>query len=134
MGGLDANEGIIIVAATNRPDVLDPALLRPGRFDRQIVVPRPDSDGREKILLVHMKKLPLAPDVNARVIAGGTPRFSGADLANLVNEAAQIASAQCRESVCQYVETMVGAGSFTKSTAQTQQHTGHAETHTESQN
>jgi cell division protease FtsH len=92
MDGFDANEGIIIVAATNRPDVLDPALLRPGRFDRQIVVPRPDIDGREKILLVHMKKLPLAPDVNARTVARGTPGFSGADLANLVNEAALIAA------------------------------------------
>src|SRR3546814_2981110 len=92
MDGFDANEGIIIVAATNRPDVLDPALLRPGRFDRQIVVPRPDIDGREKILLVHMKKLPLAPDVIARTIARGTPGFSGADLANLVNEAALIAA------------------------------------------
>jgi cell division protease FtsH len=88
MDGFEANEGIIIVAATNRPDVLDPALLRPGRFDRQVVVPRPDIEGREKILQVHMKKVPLAPDVDARVIARGTPGFSGADLANLVNEAA----------------------------------------------
>jgi len=92
MDGFEANEGIIIVAATNRPDVLDPALLRPGRFDRQVVVPRPDIDGREKILLVHMKKIPLAPDVSARVIARGTPGFSGADLANLVNEAALLAA------------------------------------------
>jgi cell division protease FtsH len=92
MDGFEANEGIIIIAATNRPDVLDPALLRPGRFDRQVVVPRPDIDGREKILLVHMKKVPLAPDVNARVIARGTPGFSGADLANLVNEAALLAA------------------------------------------
>ncbi|EZP51090.1 MULTISPECIES: ATP-dependent zinc metalloprotease FtsH [Sphingomonas] len=88
MDGFEANEGIIIVAATNRPDVLDPALLRPGRFDRQVVVPRPDIEGRIKILEVHMKKVPLAPDVDARVIARGTPGFSGADLANLVNEAA----------------------------------------------
>ncbi len=88
MDGFEANEGIIIVAATNRPDVLDPALLRPGRFDRQVIVPRPDIEGREKILQVHMKKVPLAPDVDARVIARGTPGFSGADLANLVNEAA----------------------------------------------
>ena len=88
MDGFEANEGIIIVAATNRPDVLDPALLRPGRFDRQVVVPRPDIEGRIKILQVHMKKVPLAPDVDARVIARGTPGFSGADLANLVNEAA----------------------------------------------
>jgi cell division protease FtsH len=92
MDGFEANEGIIIIAATNRPDVLDPALLRPGRFDRQVVVPRPDIDGREKILDVHMKKLPLAPDVNSRTIARGTPGFSGADLANLVNEAALLAA------------------------------------------
>ena len=92
MDGFEANEGIIIVAATNRPDVLDPALLRPGRFDRQVVVPRPDIEGRIKILQVHMKKVPLAPDVDARVIARGTPGFSGADLANLVNEAALTAA------------------------------------------
>ena len=92
MDGFEANEGIIIVAATNRPDVLDPALLRPGRFDRQVVVPRPDIEGRIKILEVHMKKTPLAPDVDARTIARGTPGFSGADLANLVNEAALTAA------------------------------------------
>ena len=92
MDGFEANEGIIIIAATNRPDVLDPALLRPGRFDRQVVVPRPDIDGREQILGVHMKKVPLAPDVDARIIARGTPGFSGADLANLVNEAALLAA------------------------------------------
>jgi cell division protease FtsH len=92
MDGFEANEGIIIIAATNRPDVLDPALLRPGRFDRQVVVPRPDIEGREKILLVHMKKVPLAPDVDPRTIARGTPGFSGADLANLVNEAALLAA------------------------------------------
>ncbi|TXG84495.1 MAG: ATP-dependent metallopeptidase FtsH/Yme1/Tma family protein [Sphingomonadales bacterium] len=92
MDGFEANEGIIIVAATNRPDVLDPALLRPGRFDRQVVVPRPDIVGREKILGVHMKKVPLAPDVQAKTIARGTPGFSGADLANLVNEAALLAA------------------------------------------
>jgi cell division protease FtsH len=92
MDGFEANEGIIIVAATNRPDVLDPALLRPGRFDRQVVVPRPDIDGRVKILEVHMRKVPLAPDVDGRVIARGTPGFSGADLANLVNEAALLAA------------------------------------------
>ena len=92
MDGFEANEGIIIVAATNRPDVLDPALLRPGRFDRQVVVPRPDIDGRVKILEVHMRKVPMAPDVDGRVIARGTPGFSGADLANLVNEAALLAA------------------------------------------
>ena len=92
MDGFEANEGIIIIAATNRPDVLDPALLRPGRFDRQVVVSRPDIEGREQILGVHMKKVPLAPDVDARVIARGTPGFSGADLANLVNEAALLAA------------------------------------------
>jgi len=92
MDGFEANEGIIIIAATNRPDVLDPALMRPGRFDRQVVVPIPDIDGREKILGVHMKKVPLAPDVNPRTIARGTPGFSGADLANLVNEAALLAA------------------------------------------
>ncbi len=92
MDGFEANEGIIIIAATNRPDVLDPALLRPGRFDRQVVVPIPDIEGREKILDVHMKKVPLAPDVNPRTIARGTPGFSGADLANLVNEAALLAA------------------------------------------
>jgi cell division protease FtsH len=92
MDGFEANEGVILIAATNRPDVLDPALLRPGRFDRQIVVPNPDLSGREKILKVHMRKVPLAPDVEARVIARGTPGFSGADLANLVNEAALLAA------------------------------------------
>ncbi|MEK9673478.1 MAG: ATP-dependent zinc metalloprotease FtsH [Rhodospirillaceae bacterium] len=92
MDGFEANEGVILVAATNRPDVLDPALLRPGRFDRQVVVPNPDIKGREKILKVHMKKVPLAPDVDAKVIARGTPGFSGADLANLVNEAALLAA------------------------------------------
>jgi cell division protease FtsH len=88
MDGFEANEGVILVAATNRPDVLDPALLRPGRFDRQVVVPRPDLNGREQILKVHMRKVPLAGDVDIKVIARGTPGFSGADLANLVNEAA----------------------------------------------
>ena len=92
MDGFDTNEGVILIAATNRPDVLDPALLRPGRFDRQIVVPNPDVLGREKILKVHMKKVPIAPDVNANVVARGTPGFSGADLANLVNEAALLAA------------------------------------------
>ena len=92
MDGFEANEGVILIAATNRPDVLDPALLRPGRFDRQVVVPNPDVLGREKILKVHMRKVPLAPDVDAKVIARGTPGFSGADLANLVNEAALLAA------------------------------------------
>jgi cell division protease FtsH len=92
MDGFEANEGVILIAATNRPDVLDPALLRPGRFDRQIVVPNPDILGREKILKVHMRKVPLAPDVEPRIIARGTPGFSGADLANLINEAALLAA------------------------------------------
>ncbi len=92
MDGFEANEGIIIVAATNRPDVLDPALLRPGRFDRQVTVPLPDIDGREKILGVHIKKVPIAPDVDIRSIARGTPGFSGAELANIVNEAALLAA------------------------------------------
>jgi len=92
MDGFDANEGIIIVAATNRPDVLDPALLRPGRFDRQVQVPNPDIKGREKILGVHARKIPLGPDVDLRIIARGTPGFSGADLANLVNESALTAA------------------------------------------
>jgi cell division protease FtsH len=92
MDGFESNEGVILISATNRPDVLDPALLRPGRFDRQVVVPNPDILGREKILKVHMRKVPLAPDVDARVIARGTPGFSGADLANLVNEAALLAA------------------------------------------
>jgi cell division protease FtsH len=92
MDGFESNEGVILIAATNRPDVLDPALLRPGRFDRQVVVPNPDILGREQILKVHMRKVPLAPDVDARVIARGTPGFSGADLANLVNEAALLAA------------------------------------------
>jgi len=92
MDGFESNEGVILIAATNRPDVLDPALLRPGRFDRQVTVPNPDILGREKILQVHMTKVPLAPDVIARTIARGTPGFSGADLANLVNEAALLAA------------------------------------------
>ncbi|MEQ1705292.1 MAG: ATP-dependent zinc metalloprotease FtsH [Rickettsiales bacterium] len=92
MDGFDANESVIIVAATNRPDVLDPALLRPGRFDRQITVPNPDINGRTKILEVHLRKVPKAPDVDAKIIARGTPGFSGADLANIVNEAALLAA------------------------------------------
>jgi cell division protease FtsH len=92
MDGFEANEGIILIAATNRPDVLDPALLRPGRFDRQVVVPNPDITGREKILKVHVRNVPLAPNVDLKVLARGTPGFSGADLANLVNEAALMAA------------------------------------------
>ena len=96
MDGFEANEGVILIAATNRPDVLDPALLRPGRFDRQVVVPNPDILGREKILNIHSKKTPLGPDVDLRVIARGTPGFSGADLANLVNEAALLAARKAK--------------------------------------
>lgn len=92
MDGFEGNEGVIVIAATNRPDVLDPALLRPGRFDRQVVVPLPDVRGREQILKVHMRKVPVADDVNASILARGTPGFSGADLANLVNEAALFAA------------------------------------------
>src|SRR6202451_2329424 len=92
MDGFEANEGIILIAATNRPDVLDPALLRPGRFDRQIVISNPDFIGREKILKVHVRKVPLAPDVDLKVVARGTPGFSGADLMNLVNESALLAA------------------------------------------
>jgi cell division protease FtsH len=99
MDGFEDNQGIIIIAATNRPDVLDPALLRPGRFDRQVVVPLPDIRGREQILKVHMKKVPVADDVEASYIARGTPGFSGADLANLVNEAALVAARTSKKSV-----------------------------------
>ncbi len=101
MDGFESNEGVILIAATNRPDVLDPALLRPGRFDRQITVPNPDIAGREKILRVHMRKVPVAPDVDPKVIARGTPGFSGADLANLVNEAALLAARRNRRLVTQ---------------------------------
>ena len=99
MDGFEANEGVILIAATNRPDVLDPALLRPGRFDRQVVVANPDINGREQILKVHMRKVPLSADVDPRVIARGTPGFSGADLANLVNEAALLAARRNRRVV-----------------------------------
>ncbi|QNT79043.1 ATP-dependent zinc metalloprotease FtsH [Entomobacter blattae] len=99
MDGFESNEGVILIAATNRPDVLDPALLRPGRFDRQVVVPNPDVMGREKILRVHMRKVPLASDVDPKVIARGTPGFSGAELANLVNEAALIAARRGKRTV-----------------------------------
>ena len=101
MDGFEANEGIILIAATNRPDVLDPALLRPGRFDRQVVVPNPDVVGREQILKVHVRKVPLAPDINLKVIARGTPGFSGADLMNLVNEAALMAARRNKRMVTQ---------------------------------
>ncbi len=101
MDGFEANEGVIIVAATNRPDVLDPALLRPGRFDRQITVGNPDVKGREQILTVHMRNVPLAPDIDPKVIARGTPGFSGADLANLVNEAALLAARRNKRMVTQ---------------------------------
>ncbi len=101
MDGFETNEGIILIAATNRPDVLDPALLRPGRFDRQVVVPNPDVVGRESILKVHVRKVPLAPDVNLKTVARGTPGFSGADLANLVNEAALMAARRNKRMVTQ---------------------------------
>ena len=102
MDGFESNEGVILVAATNRPDVLDPALLRPGRFDRRVVVGRPDVKGREQILRVHTKKVPLSDDVDLSVLARGTPGFAGADLANLVNEAALIAARQNRKVVTMY--------------------------------
>ncbi|MGO3934440.1 ATP-dependent zinc metalloprotease FtsH [Rhodopseudomonas pseudopalustris] len=101
MDGFEANEGVILIAATNRPDVLDPALLRPGRFDRQVVVPNPDVVGREQILKVHVRKVPLAPDINLKTIARGTPGFSGADLMNLVNEAALMAARRNKRMVTQ---------------------------------
>jgi cell division protease FtsH len=101
MDGFEANEGIILIAATNRPDVLDPALLRPGRFDRQVIVPNPDVTGREQILKVHVRKVPLAPDVNLKTVARGTPGFSGADLMNLVNEAALMAARRNKRMVTQ---------------------------------
>src|SRR4026209_294244 len=107
MDGFEANEGVILIAATNRPDVLDPALLPPGRFDRQIVVPNPDITGREQILKVHRRNVPLGPDVDPRVIARGTPGFSGADLANLVNEAALLAARRQKRPA-----TPMGGGGF----------------------
>ncbi len=102
MDGFESNEGVILIAATNRPDVLDPALLRPGRFDRRVVVPRPDVRGREEILRVHTRKIPLNDDVDLSVLARGTPGFSGADLANMVNEAALNAARQNRKTVLMY--------------------------------
>ncbi|MCK5139851.1 MAG: AAA family ATPase, partial [Thermodesulfovibrionia bacterium] len=96
MDGFDPNEGVIVLAATNRPDVLDPALLRPGRFDRQVIVPQPDVKGRLEIIKVHVRKIPLADDVSLEILARGTPGFSGADLANIVNEAALLAARQSK--------------------------------------
>src|ERR671936_2670936 len=101
MDGFESNDGVILIAATTRPGVLDPALLRPGRFDRRIVVPRPDVKGRYGILKVHTKKTPLVGDVELDVIARGTPGFSGADLENLVNEAALLAARQDKDAVSQ---------------------------------
>src|SRR5208282_5503600 len=102
MDGFESNDGVILIAATNRPDVLDPALLRPGRFDRRVVVSRPDVRGREEILRVHTRKIPLNDDVDLTVLARGTPGFSGADLANMVNEAALNAARQNRKTVLMY--------------------------------
>jgi cell division protease FtsH len=125
MDGFEANEGIILIAATNRPDVLDPALLRPGRFDREVVVPNPDVNGREKILKVHAKKTPLAPNVDLRVLARGTPGFSGADLMNLVNEAALLAARRNKRLITmaefEDAKDKVMMGAERKSTAMTQQ-------------
>ncbi len=125
MDGFEANEGIILIAATNRPDVLDPALLRPGRFDREVVVPNPDVTGREKILKVHVRKVPLADNVDLRVIARGTPGFSGADLMNLVNEAALLAARRNRRVVTmaefEDAKDKVMMGAERRSTAMTQE-------------
>ena len=119
MDGFESNEGVILIAATNRPDVLDPALLRPGRFDRRVVVPRPDVRGREEILRVHSRKIPLADDVDLSVLARGTPGFSGADLANLINEAALNAARQNRKTVlmsdCELAKDKVLMGAERKS-------------------
>ncbi|MFA4994941.1 MAG: ATP-dependent zinc metalloprotease FtsH [Bdellovibrionales bacterium] len=124
MDGFEANEGVILIAATNRPDVLDPALLRPGRFDRQVVVPNPDILGREKILKVHMRKVPLAANVDPKVIARGTPGFSGADLANLVNEAALMAARANKAAVemadFEYAKDKVMMGAERRSMAMTE--------------
>jgi cell division protease FtsH len=125
LDGFEANEGIIVVASTNRPDVLDPALLRPGRFDRQVVVPNPDVVGREKILRVHMRNVPLAADVNVRTLARGTPGFSGADLSNLVNEAALLAARRNRRMVSmhdfEHAKDKVMMGAERKSMAMSEQ-------------
>jgi cell division protease FtsH len=124
MDGFESNEGIILIAATNRPDVLDPALLRPGRFDRQVVVPNPDIIGREKILKVHVRKVPVAPNVELKTIARGTPGFSGADLANLVNEAALLAARRNKRMVTmaefEDAKDKVMMGAERRSTAMTQ--------------
>ncbi|MEC9344175.1 MAG: ATP-dependent zinc metalloprotease FtsH [Pseudomonadota bacterium] len=125
MDGFETNEGIILIAATNRPDVLDPALLRPGRFDRQVIVPNPDITGREKILKVHARKVPLAPNVDLKVVARGTPGFSGADLANLVNEAALLAARRNKRLVTmaefEDAKDKVMMGAERRSTAMTQE-------------
>ena len=125
MDGFEANEGIILIAATNRPDVLDPALLRPGRFDRQVVVPNPDIIGRERILKVHVRNVPLAPNVDLKVIARGTPGFSGADLMNLVNEAALMAARRNKRLVTMLefedAKDKVMMGAERRSTAMTQE-------------
>jgi cell division protease FtsH len=124
MDGFEANEGVILIAATNRPDVLDPALLRPGRFDRQVVVPNPDVIGREKILKVHVRNVPLAPNVDLKVLARGTPGFSGADLMNLVNEAALMAARRNKRLVTMQefedAKDKVMMGAERRSTAMTQ--------------
>ena len=124
MDGFEANEGVILIAATNRPDVLDPALLRPGRFDRQVVVPNPDITGREKILKVHVRNVPLAPNVDLKVLARGTPGFSGADLMNLVNEAALMAARRNKRLVTmaefEDAKDKVMMGAERRSTAMTQ--------------
>ncbi len=125
MDGFEANEGVILIAATNRPDVLDPALLRPGRFDRQVVVPNPDVIGREKILKVHIRNVPLAPNVDLKVLARGTPGFSGADLMNLVNEAALLAARRNKRIVTmaefEDAKDKVMMGAERRSTAMTQE-------------
>ena len=125
MDGFEANEGIILIAATNRPDVLDPALLRPGRFDRQVVVPNPDIIGREKILKVHVRNVPLAPNVDLKILARGTPGFSGADLMNLVNEAALMAARRNKRLVTMLefedAKDKVMMGAERRSTAMTQE-------------
>lgn len=125
MDGFESNEGVILISATNRPDVLDPALLRPGRFDRQVVVPNPDIPGREQILRVHTRKVPLAPNVDLRLIARGSPGFSGADLANLVNEAALLAARSGKRFVTQsdfeYAKDKVLMGAERRSMAMTEE-------------